>query len=422
MNNHNNHIVVTTINPFDKISHQIQCFKSWKEIGYNIKSFNCKEEATILIKNGMSEDDIVFLDIDETSYKFNQKYQPKIKSIVEKIAKYNCNCIIVNSDIYAFHNQCLIDILPIISSSLAFCRTECLDLACSNIANQKFYQNGLDIFFFTKECIHTLNNELQKIHNSEYMYFGIPGWDFLIATIIHCKLNGFILNGPIFGHKYHKNTYSKLDGFEHYCNIVAQLNNIQEKDINNIAFIFKEIIHQECMRNLIYTNKLKLFFNNNVIANTKISHNNSQITQLVNLLEKKSLLKIDIVKLYFLIDNLLHEKDWQVTKLFYNDIFTHTLPNTAKLFIAISFIILNEKINFVNSYPPNNLHSRAVNLIMDTSQNTNNDFLDLFLEELLIHKIFNSYIYDYLVLGANDDVQLYLYKTLLTKIEENLNV
>ncbi|MCH8533311.1 MAG: hypothetical protein LAT66_04255 [Alkalimonas sp.] len=407
-------VVVTTVNPFGDIENQFECFSSWKRAGYEIKSYNAKVEADLLIEKGFSKKDIVLLKDSDTTYSINKKYLPRVLPIIEQLVETSTDFILTNSDIFAFHSLPLGEVLKSIAPAFAFTRRELLSFKTTDLRDNEYYRGGLDAFYISGQANTLLVAELKNFEAADSMAFGIPGWDYLMGAIIDSGLNGIICDGAVIGHKYHKNTYSGLDAFAIYAPGIAKAINLESSDPYFVAEHFSRHIIFRCSKNVVIRNKLANFYHSNGSKDVKETLTYSYI----ELRDTNGILaNADRSRLQLMLAKVKEEGDWGLANHFVAGCFVRTKILTAKLFSLWNYleIFSNERPNIILEYPPGNLHAVAIKNCMSLVPiERDMAIFDVFATELVNHNIFNTRLYDYLVWTCSDSKQL----NILTRIKD----
>jgi len=398
--------VITTVNPFGDLENQVACFNSWKQIGYQIKSYNAKKEADLLKKSGFLEEDIQLISEDETTFSQNEKYLPRVKPILEKLALSDDDFILTNSDIYAFHAIPLMRTMGSIAPCIAFTRRELLLYKQSSIRDNEYYRGGLDLFYVSNDVSKRLVGELRNCVAADEMAFGVPGWDYVLGALIKSRLGGIICDGPIVGHKYHKNTYSNVNSFNKLARDVARVMNFTNTDPYNVADNFACTIDQDCQRNARVRYLLNNFYhkNNSNKVNENCKTDDIEIHDINGLLAKTCQQRLKTV-----LAKVRSENDWGLANQFIPGCFIRTTPFTQKLFTLWNYLKANDLEGRVPTrvYPQGNLHSVAIkNCLKLPEPDQNNAIFDVFVTELINHNIFNEKIFDYLALSSTSQTQL----------------
>lgn len=399
-------LVITTINPYGDMDNQLNCFNSWKTAGYSIKTYNAKKEAELLVKRGVSKEDIELIEDADTTYSENKKYLPKLLPIIKGLQKSDVDFIIGNSDIYAFHSIPLMGVLSALAPCMALTRREVLTLATCKLRDTEYYRGGLDLFYFSKQSVDKLVTELAHCKSAEQMAFGAPGWDYLVGALIYKKLSGKICDGAVIAHKYHKNTYSSLDSFGLYAKDISRVLGLSSSDPYDVAHDFAQKIEQQCRTNIKYHIILKIYFhpNNNRSVNDLALVDHPRIHSVGSSLEN-----INVNRLKLLLSKVHSENDWGLANQFIPGCFIHTSPLTAKLFTLWNYLkfIEKENRNYTTSYPKGNLHGVAIkNCLKLPPTERDNSIFEVFATELINYNIFNKQLFDYLVWAMSNQTQL----------------
>jgi hypothetical protein len=365
--------IVTSLNPFGRIQVQLDCFKTWKEMGYNIKSINVKAEAEKLFECGMDNSDIILINDENTNYNIFSKKIPKIRVCFDLFNdnKYNNNqFLIVNSDIYPAFIGKIEKYFKNISSGIGFTRKEVenlYDLSSKEI--YKHYRGGVDVFYFDNTGLDQIRTQLEKNLIYERMTFGIPGWDFYLSYLMR-NLNMKIMDSEVFLHQSHTATYTEIAEFKNYSILFKDKKYFPNDNFVLVAEKFAAEINNECFINQNISKTIKvMFLKQKLFANVK-----------------KEVFFEDLLKEH----NINCEKmTWANLKNIYskeprfNTTFKLTILN---LLLETSQFSRNEK------YPEGNLHNKALRIIYEDKNDETrfNSLYFLFCDELFDYGILNK--------------------------------
>lgn len=243
-------LVVTSLNPATKLNLQLNCFNKWQEIGYDIRSYNSRQEHELLLNSGIDVKRLQQIEEDQTALQLFDKQVPRILPVLESALRTDYDFyILTNSDIYPAHGSVVSSHFADFSESIAFTRGECPDLSINSFTPQEYYRGGLDVFWFTRQRLQSVLVMLEQAPVSERMAFGVPGWDFFLAHLICKDLDSPIIDGSIFLHQSHKNTYSNFDEFEFYSSEMKKSGHYSSEDFVALAHEFHLFIEQQCIAN-----------------------------------------------------------------------------------------------------------------------------------------------------------------------------
>ena len=251
--------VVTSVNPFADLPYQRSCFEKWQKIGYQIFSCNHPEEAGMLLDGGFSQDEILLLADSDTTIHANGKYQPRINSLLRKAEMLTADeYIFVNSDISPAHDVVLSGVLKGIGASAAFCRMEVAEVD-GELLLGTFYRGGLDVFYLSRPALMQIKALLAAAPNFNLLAMGVPGWDFILGSLIKRKLGGVICDAPVFHHRYHKVAYADISAFEPCTKDFAEILGSNNGDLSTLAAAFAKEIEETCGHHHSISRRLNLF-------------------------------------------------------------------------------------------------------------------------------------------------------------------
>ena len=243
-------LLVTSLNPFAKLSHQLRCLKTWAALGFEVKTANTEAEAGRLVAAGLASSAILALEEADTGAALYGKPVPRIAPLLSRLgAEYPDRAVLlVNSDIYpAMRSAEAVRFLAAQAPALALTREECATLESHRFAANAPYRNGLDAFLFSPRALKATNLMLSVIPVSARMAFGIPGWDFLLGAVVRSPfVGGRLMDGGVLLHETHGTTYANVDAFAPYLPAMHDLDAATTYTATEAAYEFHRIIVAEC--------------------------------------------------------------------------------------------------------------------------------------------------------------------------------
>lgn len=418
-------LIVTSVNPSTRLKHQMACYKKWKRLGYNYLTFNCLEEASKLIEEGLDEEDIFIINDEFTAKKIHGFNAPKIKPIIDiLIHKIKPDYLILtNSDIFPNVDKPM-SLLPNVLTCACFTRREVFAIELCNNSSFKHYRGGLDIFAFNDHSLLTLWMLIKDDDLAERMTFGVPGWDFYVgALVLSDKLQGKILDGTVFSHVSHLTTYSHVKEFDHYVSKMREMGLLGSYSCEDAAFEFAKRIEVECELNnkistflhLLYTDNLRVsdqdFNLSNVEFDIKdllkadIFHNSSDCSILVRQAIEEEI-NLVAFKSYFCLSPSIEIQFCQYLSCLYFLLFIKNKMGHYKL---------------TSKYPPNNNHKAAiVNVLKLTNSFEIRYYLiDILCSELICSGIINKNLLRAVAQSCINDRERWFVTEIITLIANN---
>lgn len=243
-------IVVTSINPYQRLEHQIKCVDRWRELGYKIVVAQNPDEANLLVEQGFNQENIFRVDRGSTALAMHGKAIPRIRPVLEEVvSKYDPDhLILVNADIYPGVRSKLSG-LHSIHPCGAMTRMDVLSLAPIAINRATSYRGGLDCFFFNKQTLHQILDVLSNHPASSRMTFGIPGWDFYLAgAMLRFMPGSALLDGLDLFHVTHPPSYSSMSEFTYYLPDMMHWGSVSSGDPYAATDQFLNSIIERCNR------------------------------------------------------------------------------------------------------------------------------------------------------------------------------
>lgn len=254
-------LVLTSLNPYANMDHQLRCFNEWRTVGYKVRSHNSDVECAQLAKHGLKTDQLKKIPILDTAESLFGKPIPRILPILERaLQSDHDHFILTNSDIFPAHRKVISDYLAKSFESVAFTRTECFDLTLSRFNPQTYYRGGLDLFWFSQSGLQHVVKRLKSSLAADRMTFGVPGWDFFLGHLLCRELGSPIIDGPIFLHRSHKVSYWHIDALGYYLREMNKNGVYTAQDPTSLGIEFSEFIEQQCKHNVRISRLLKLVF------------------------------------------------------------------------------------------------------------------------------------------------------------------
>lgn len=423
-------LLVTTINPFANVPHQLKCFNQWKALGFDVLSVNVEQEARLLRSEGIPDANIRLIDDSETGAELFGKTVPLIKPIIDFLRndKQHTHFIISNSDIYpAVRSTSIVRFWECAANQcLALTREECHALDDYSFIDQAPYRGGLDTFFMSQDALNLVGQELDTLTASKRMAFGIPGWDYLLgATILSSRVGGTIADSGTLLHVSHKPSYGAIDEFGHYLPDMVSLGMTEANNASAAAADFAERINAECFANKDIAEKARLIYFNPIQASTEESSGENSLEKYQNLLSVVPQFEGQYRKkaLRSLLNRLCTDPQANFAMALNFLVRSPSkLYSFAQVLFAIALALRCKPGAFptelVEHYPEGNQHAAALNNIVDripeSDPSRRLEVAKLFGSELIDHRIFNPRLYNYLVLCSANRME----RALLSDIGE----
>lgn len=403
-------VVVTSINPYHRLKHQKTCFNRWRELGFDIITYNCESEADDLVKAGVEPRNIVRIAPNQTGLRLHNVPSPLIKHVIQDIIQQNRadSVLLVNADIYPALRKNP-NVFTMLSPCAALTRNEVTSLVHKSCFSRTPYRGGLDSFFFSMPALEKFYELIRTDSASERMAFGIPGWDFYIGGhIISPKLLGKILDAGFLLHASHRPTYSNVAELENYVETLESLNVISSCDPVKAAQDFARVINAQCAANADLSTVLSRMYQQHerrsLVDFSDIDQQTIEIIESLNLTLAPSQ-RVDSIAIAQLQCN--EEITYFVLKEFFrgnSDVASGFISDLRALRLYLLHFHPRRSSNraLTSTYPQGNLHSKAIEKILELGNmyEVRLSSLDLFTSELFNHGIFNPRMLNYLCLAC----------------------
>jgi hypothetical protein len=405
-------LVATTINPYKSLGWQLKCYDSFKSSGHEIASFNYISEIKDL--QGAREDiNVIELKQNEVGLREYGKPLAKILSVLRRMRDVeNKNYyILINSDIYYTGRKACTSAILNDCDAAALTRSDFY--LYPNINSLNPYRGGLDIFLFSRSGLLSTIDHLRRLVDNkclDQLAFGIPGWDYLIGSIIRHNLGGKILDADnLFLHFIHPKTYNDdLEEFRDVASYLAAQSIVSTAEPQKAASEFVEIINGECELNSHLSTMLShIFFNpkSNIfsVKNSNQLHLGIDIMEMLVELYSKS----DSVATLKLFKALSSSSSINFRELFANIASSPSFHLKISQLILMASVLLQcgiSKNSFTTEYPLGNSHRACLDNIqkLDNREEKNYYLTELFYAELLQDSIFNRNLFEYIVCIQTD--------------------
>jgi len=426
-------IVVTSINPTSKLRLQRRCFKAWQSLGMDALSFNTQYEANLLMQNGFPESSIRCISDEHSGQAIFGKPVPLIRPLLETLKhQQQWDCIVLtNSDIYpAVRNRSIANYWSAHGPAVALAREEIHSLSAHDYDSESPYRGGLDVFVFQREALDNLLGVLSDCAASARMAFGIPGWDYLVsASLLSTQVGGSVFDSHVLIHQSHKPTYGDMSEFGHYVPDLRRLGKVSHDDPIKAADEFAALIERECRQNEQASRIAKLIYYESPKPVSTSQAENAEFNRCMRRLRQIApgmeghYRRRSINSLY---EKLASEPNVSMETAF--SLLCNSKSNWFLFNQALYAIVLALKAKPESAwkgcrkvYPKGNQHNAALRNIL--SRHDEDDPLRrfwiarLFGSEVVDHGIFNSRIYNYLILATENDCELRLAQEIFSMIQ-----
>ncbi len=190
-------VMGTSLAPFD-VEKQLECVKTWIDNGFEVVSFNIREEI-VALESDFKGTGVVFYEVNRTAIEETGKPLPFLADILHEVSgRADSVCGFFNSDIYlhGISKDLYEYIEDETADSLTFMqRNEISEYEDIKQMKFKIHFEGIDVFFIDKKYSNLLDEENLFVQSV---------WDLLILEI--CRIHGVStkeLINPVAFHKRH---------------------------------------------------------------------------------------------------------------------------------------------------------------------------------------------------------------------------
>jgi len=424
-------IIITSLNPYNRTDVQLRCFQAWKGLGVQVLSANVQEEAGHLQQMGVDEADILVLPPEETGLELHGKPVPKIAAVlrhVQRLSGGDTPVALVNSDLYpAMRSDKGLGYWLSSYPAVALVREECAAPEVYRFTDRAAYRGGLDSFVFTPGALGRVLTLLEGCASVGRMCFGIPGWDYVMGALIRSsQVGGSFADSGLLLHESHATTYSDMSEFTHYLPDMHRLAGISSQDPTTAAAEFKAVIDLVCDGNAAAAALGKaMYFAAPEVAQMpdaaawQVSEVLSAICPQLDWDAQKvgiaRLAQRDIDNGYcdFVRAKALFEVNPDPQYRFSQRLL-------ALLFCLECLTTSRADFHLTGRYPVGNLHGKVIEMAMqafaDKPHFLRLEIAQIFAAELVTHRIFNPYLYNYLVHCSQTDEE----RALLSQIHSHV--
>ena len=407
-------VVLTSINPFARLDHQLRCLRAWQALGFEALSFNHPEEILRLAEAGVPEAALVPATEEDTGLALFGKPVPRVAAMLARVAQLRPArpVILVNSDIYpAACGPGFTGVWFDCAPALALTREEVACLECSTETGRTPYRGGLDAFALEVPALARINAELAARPVAARMCFGIPGWDYLMgALIVSPRIGGTILDSGLLLHETHRTTYADVEEFAHYLEDIAALVDLRHTNATEGAAAFAALISARCDAATGHTALVRAMHFERVVPSRPPTPEAVAAARWLMGLSPELRWNHNLLILATLADRIRHDPAFDLfsTLAFFADCRPgNALQMTDLLAATLLHLRVRPGAAPSDSYPPGNLHARAIEVILnataDDPPRRHLELARLFCEELVSYAIFNPRLYNYLALGCGND-------------------
>jgi len=416
-------LVITSINPYGDVEWQKACIESFVSTGHDVISFNIDEEATKLEALEFKVK-VCTITTEQTGLTNYGKPVPLINEVLRLAHQSTVRpyYILTNSDIFYAGNRPCNGFAHSIAQVFAFTRVDVINNTHNPTASWKTYRGGLDVFGFTRDgladCLEILNKYKQV---ASLMAYGIPGWDFLLGSIVLGDLNGYCMDGTIYHHKIHPQTYTSPAALLPYVDTINNIGYTNSTNSEEAAHQFACKIESECIKKLSFSKLLRTTFYTpkhhnkpSVTAHADLLHisrgpDDCSVYSCASILLAECYQQSEIMKIHGLMKTISQNANHYYPAI--RDTFVTSGSNIIKIrkHILISGLYLSTMVGstscyFTDIYPSGNSHHAALEAISKISDvfNSAYQFTQLFYSELLEHRIYNQNVAKFILAHLDD--------------------
>lgn len=405
-------IVVTSINPFQRLEHQIKCIDRWRQLGYKVLAAQNDDESNVLLRGGFNEADILKVTPTNTALTIHGKAIPRIRPLLEEIVSTRDpqRLILVNADIYPGARSKLSG-LHSLHPCGAMTRMDVLSLAPIALNRASSYRGGLDCFFFNKLALRQILDVLANHPASSRMTFGIPGWDFYLAgAMLKFGSGSALLDGLDLFHVTHPPSYSDMSELSYYIPDMMNWGSVSSSDPYAASNQFLNSIIERCNRSAENSRIVSTIHRD---ISIHLAHQSNLDEQ-----QKPSKQAKDIVRDYAMSEtyNAKSVLDFYCQSESPHARFAEALEC---LLIIRSALASKNKRRFKYQYPDSSLHKEAIlnALRLGAPHLVRYRIVELFVSDLTEHNICNRRLLEYLALACTNDHERELVVELLESLK-----
>lgn len=206
-------VIATSINPRDRLDHQLRCFRRWRDFGLEVLSFNVATERDALLAAGLPTAALVEIDASASMLPETGRANPRVLPILERLrALARPWNLLVNADIFPATARNPLPLMTSVGPAVCWARRDCLNVDDPPQAPGETYHGGLDAFQFGQEALAELVVAATAYSESRSMAFGVPGWDLFVAHLAASQ-GSVIAAADFLRHPRHAPGYQTLDSF-----------------------------------------------------------------------------------------------------------------------------------------------------------------------------------------------------------------
>lgn len=241
-------LVATSLNPRDRLPHQLACLRRWQALGLAVRSFNNRAECERLAAAGVDPEVLVELADDDTMQRFGGRANPRILPVLQRLLASGAERVmLVNSDIYPAVTHDPLPLMTAQSAAACYTRADCTSIAERADAPRQSYFGGLDIFCFRLAGLEQIVEKALAHPETERMAFGVPGWDLYIGHEA-LAIGGRILEARFLLHPRHAAGYVSIESFEPLARVMIASGRYKSADHTALAAEFVARIQALCAR------------------------------------------------------------------------------------------------------------------------------------------------------------------------------
>ena len=416
-------LVITSINPYGDVEWQKACVESFISTGHDVISFNIDEEATKLEALGFKVK-IRTITTEQTGFTNYDKPVPLINEVLRLAYQSTIRpyYILTNSDIFYAGNRPCNEFAHSVAEAFAFTRVDVINNIHNPKASWKTYRGGLDVFGFTRDgladCLQILSKYKQV---ASLMAYGIPGWDFLMGSIVLGNLNGYCMDGTIYHHKIHPQTNTSPAALLPYVETINNIGYTNAASSEEAAHQFACKIESECIKKLSFSKLLRTAFytpnhhkKRSLTAHGDLQHisgdsGDCSAYNSASILLSECYQQSDIIKIHDLMKTISQNTNHYYPAI--RDTFVLSDSNAIKIrkHILIASLYLSTmarktSIYFTDIYPSGNCHHAALEAISKITDpfNLAYQYTQLFYSELLEYRIYNRNVAKFILAHLDD--------------------
>lgn len=415
-------LVITSLDPEDRLTHQLRCLRTWNDLGFKVCSVNAPAEAAALRARDLPDVQII-----ETPDAGPQG--PLVLPLLQQLhAAYPGHRIVLTrSDIYpAAQAPDFVDHILKTGPAVALTREDAAIIEAYGFGDRAACRDRIDTFLLRPDVLPALIQQLSRWHVAGLMHLRGFGWDYILsAAIASPDIGGLIMDSGVLVHERHETAEAPAAQVAPFIEPLIGMGLIQTAAPDTVAAAFAEAVQAACLRNAALGDQVKALYFKAPVPATPGSPQAQSVALRIQASAPWAAWNYSFRTLSALADRRFAGEVFSFAHL--ATVFTSGPSRHHRFAEALLTVLFDLTCaeyspgkTVSQTYPPDMQHGAELAALMAATRDDpvarRLALAELFGRELVDHSVFNARIFDALILSCQNDDERGLLRSIHTAL------